>query len=141
MYPSEPEKPSLLLNKKFLIFVAILIIIGLIVFFITKANNIAIEDEDIETDSIIYDEYLYETENFAIENHPISEILPIINEDPKYVINYISSLNLDGSFSFVLTIEYADYSALSAARVRLSSSEFSAYEVSDYEIIETQIAD
>ena len=84
----EQEKPNLLTNKKFLIFVAIVIILGLIFFFIFSTNDVNPDDDTIETDSSKIDLYLENTEDYAYDNHPISHYLPIIKYDPYFCISY-----------------------------------------------------
>ncbi len=132
------EKPSLLTNKKFLIVVAAIIIVIISIILTISATDINPNNDTIETDSSIFEDYYFETEEFAYTEHPISHYLPIINEDPYFCLSYDVSGTKDEGYIFKLTIEYDTDEGKTAAE-NLLNSQFSAYSPSSYEIIYTKI--
>ena len=136
----DEEKKSLFTNKKFLIFVAVLIILGLLAYFVFHKSPADISEEElIETNSSSTEEYFIDTENYAATNHPISSLLPIINHELGYSLSYLISIDENEEYYFVLTIDYRTAEGRAAAEALLNSSEFTEYNPSKYDIVYTKL--
>ena len=132
-------------NKKLagvvFVFLIICIIITFIILSINRENEPDLDDDTIETESYAIEEEYANTEAFAFANHPISALLPIINDDPSYCISYDVSTTEDGDYTFNLTVDYKTEEGKAAAKAALETSELSNYNPSQYDIIYTQVDD
>ena len=99
------------------------------------------DDDTIETDSSAVDENYTNTELYAYNNHPISLLLPIIDDEGNYCLSYDISGVEDKEYVFRLTIDYKTEEGKRAAEALLESPDFSTYNPSQYEIIYTKISD
>ena len=141
MEPDDRRKQTRKLAGVVFIFLAVCIIITFIILSINRENEPDLDDDTIETESYAIEEEYANTEAFAFANHPISALLPIINDDPSYCISYDVSTAENGDYLFNLTIDYKTDKGKAAAEAALKSTELSSYNPSQYEIIYTQIND
>lgn len=140
MEPDDRRKQTRKLAGVIFIFLIICVIITLIILNINRDTEDP-DDDTIETESYAVEEEYVNTETFAFTNHPISALLPIINDDPSYCISYDVSTTEDGDYTFNLTVDYKTEEGKDAAKAALETSELSNYNPSQYNIIYTQVDD
>jgi len=126
---------KLINNKKFLLALAAAILIVLIIIIYSFSRNFSNSDEI--TDSKAADSDL-EQEELLLESHPITDILPIINESPYYYIGPYFVINED-SLTFELEIVYDTEKGQAAALSRLQGQDLSKYNPSQYNIHYTKV--
>ncbi|MBR3319215.1 hypothetical protein IKG06_01765 [Candidatus Saccharibacteria bacterium] len=124
-----------------ILFLVVCIIITILIININRENEPSPDDDSIETDSSVVEENYIDTETYAYTNHPISSVLPIIDDTSDYCISYDISSTNSGDYRFVLTIDYKTEEGKRAAKDLLKSPVLSPYNPSQYEIIYTKVED
>ena len=126
-------------RKLFGVIVAFLAVCVIVTLIIININNVSPDDDTIETNSSSVEEYSASINDYVSTNHPISSLLPVIDDDSTYCISYDVSVLSDGSYAFNLTIDYKTEESKKAAEALLKSPEFTSYSPSQYKIVYTKI--
>ncbi|MBQ3275016.1 hypothetical protein IJH46_01180 [Candidatus Saccharibacteria bacterium] len=125
---------NLLKNKKLLLIFAGVLVVLIFVFILLLPSSSSQESEDYDTDSSAFETSEAEARAFLEENHPITNLLPIINRAEGYCIDY----ELLEDNSVVIEIIYSSDYGKTSADLRLKEADFKNFDLNSYKITYTE---
>lgn len=125
---------NLLKNKKLLLIFAGVLVVLIFVFILLLPGSSSQDSEDYDTDSSAFETSEAEARVFLEENHPITNLLPIINRAEGYCIDY----ELLEDNSVVIEIIYSSDYGKTSADLRLKETDFKNFDLDSYKITYTE---